>query len=130
MEYVKLPYVGKKVSRIFYGTAIQPFMSGADGNELLDAVLEKGINAFDMARNYMASELSVGRWLEARENRDDVVLLSKCGHPSVFGRKRINEKDMRKDLRKSLGYLHTDYIDIYLLHRDDPDTEEIGRAHV
>lgn len=123
MEYVKLPYVGKKVSRIFYGTAIQPFMSGADGNELLDAVLEKGINAFDMARNYMASELSVGRWLEARENRDDVVLLSKCGHPSVFGRKRINEKDMRKDLRKSLGYLHTDYIDIYLLHRDDPDTE-------
>lgn len=28
---------------------------------------------------------------------------------------------MRKDLNKSLGYLHTDYIDIYMLHRDDPE---------
>ena len=30
---------------------------------------------------------------------------------------------MRKDLKKSLEELKTDYIDIYMLHRDDPDTD-------
>ena len=37
--------------------------------------------------------------------------------------KRVNEKEMRKDLKKSLEELKTDYIDIYMLHRDDPDTD-------
>lgn len=41
----------------------------------------------------------------------------------MFGRKRVNEKEMRKDFAKSASYLNTDYIDIYLLHRDDPDVE-------
>ena len=121
MEYVKIPYVEKEVSRIIYGTAMPPFMMGGDGSELLDAMYALGINTFDMARNYMASELSVGRWLEERRMRDKVVLLSKCGHPSPFGKKRINEEEIRRDFRKSSGYLHTDYIDIYLLHRDDED---------
>lgn len=39
MEYAKIPYVEKELSRIIYGTAIEPFQSGGDGNELLDAVL-------------------------------------------------------------------------------------------
>lgn len=121
MEYVKIPYVDKEVSRIFYGTAGQPFMMGGDGNDLLDAIYATGVNAFDTARNYMLAEKSLGKWIVDRGIRDKVVILSKCGHPSPFGRKRVNEKDIRKDLRKSLGYLGTDYIDIYLLHRDDPE---------
>lgn len=123
MEYVEIPYVKKKVSRIIFGTAIPPFMMGGNGNDLLDAMYDLGVNTFDMARNYMASELSVGRWLEEKDMREKVVLLSKCGHPSMFGRKRINEAEMRKDFRKSSGYLHTDYLDIYLLHRDDPEVD-------
>lgn len=127
MEYAQVPYVKKKVSRIFYGTAIRPFVTGGDGKDLLDAVFAQGVNAFDMARNYMGAEQSVGDWLEARGIREEVVLLSKCGHPDmsggVPGRKRVNETEMRSDLTKSLEMLHTDYIDIYLLHRDDPETE-------
>lgn len=123
MEYVEIPYVKKKVSRIIFGTAMPPFMMGGNGNDLLDAMYDLGVNTFDMARNYMASELSVGRWLEEKDMREKVVLLSKCGHPSMFGRKRINEAEMRKDFRKSSGYLHTDYLDIYLLHRDDPEVD-------
>lgn len=123
MEYVEIPYVKKKVSRIIFGTAMPPFMMGGNGNDLLDAMYDLGVNTFDMARNYMASELSVGRWLEERDMREKGVLLSKCGHPSMFGRKRINEAEMRKDFRKSSGYLHTDYLDIYLLHRDDPEVD-------
>ena len=121
MEYVKIPYVDKEVSRIFYGTAGQPFMMGGDANDLLDAIYALGVNAFDTARNYMLAEKSLGKWISERGMRDKIVILSKCGHPSPFGRKRINEKDIRKDFRKSSGYLQTDYIDIYLLHRDDPE---------
>lgn len=119
--YVKIPYVEKQISRILFGTAFGPFMMGQEQNELLDAMLDAGITAFDTARNYMGAEISLGKWIHERKNRDKIVLLSKCGHPSVFGKKRINEKDMRKDLERSLRHLQTDFIDIYLLHRDDPD---------
>ena len=121
VEYVSIPYVSKPVSRILYGTAMMPFMMGEDGSELLDGITALGINTLDTARNYMESEISIGNWLEKRGNRDKIVILSKCGHPSDFGRKRVNETDMRKDLARSLRYLKTDYIDIYLLHRDDPE---------
>lgn len=123
MQYGQIPYVNKRVSRILFGTAMEPFSTGGDGNELLDAMLAAGVNTFDIARSYANAELSVGRWMESRGNREQVVLLTKCGHPSIFGRKRVNEAEMRKDLEKSCRYLGTDYIDIYLLHRDDPDTD-------
>ena len=119
--YTKIPYVDKPVSRILYGTASVPFMMGKDMGELLDEVVALGIQTFDTARVYGASEKSIGNWVSSRGNREDIVLLSKCSHPSPFWRKRVNEKDMRKDLERSLRYLQTDYIDIYLLHRDDPD---------
>lgn len=123
VEYCSIPYVNKPVSRIFYGTAIQPFLMGQDANEILEAVFASGITAFDCARNYMAAELSLGKWIEASGHRDEIVLLTKCGHPSMFGKKRVNEIEIRKDFAKSAKYLHTDYFDIYLLHRDDPDVD-------
>lgn len=123
VQYVEIPYVDKPVSRILYGTAGQPFVMGGDGNELLDEIYAAGINAFDCARNYMLAEKSLGNWIAERNLRDKVVILSKCGHPSPYGRKRVNERDMRKDFDKSSRYLQTDYIDIYLLHRDDMDIE-------
>ena len=52
-----------------------------------------------------------------------MVILSKCGHPTPLGRKRVNEKAMRKDFETSSRYLRTDYIDIYLLHRDNPEVD-------
>lgn len=123
MKYVEIPYVNKKVSRILYGTAMPPFMMGGDGNDLLDAIFATGVTTFDTARNYLASEKSLGKWIAEKNMRDQIVLLSKCGHPSMFGKKRVNENEMRKDFSKSVRYLNTDYIDIYLLHRDDPEVE-------
>lgn len=123
MKYAEIPYVDKKVSRIFYGTAAPPFMAGEDAGELLDAIFAIGVNAFDTARVYGMSEKSLGQWMEDRGNRDEVVVLGKCGHPSPDGRKRVNEKEIREDFAVSSGYLKTDHIDIYLLHRDDPDVE-------
>lgn len=123
MKYTKIPHVNKPVSRIIFGTAMPLFMMGGDGNALLDAAFAAGITTFDTARNYMAAELSFGKWIEERNMHDKIVILSKCGHPSMFGKKRVNETEMRKDLKKSLNYLHTDYLDIYMLHRDDPEVE-------
>ena len=123
LSYAEIPYVGKKLSRIFYGTASSPFLEGADGGALLDAVLAAGINTLDMARNYGKAEDAVGRWLLERGRRDEIVLLSKCCHPTVFGKKRVSGKAIREDFAKTSKALGTDYIDIYLLHRDDPDKE-------
>lgn len=123
MEYRKIPYVNKEVSRMICGTAIGPFLEGQDMDELLDYVVSQGINTFDLARVYKHAEESFGRWLERRGKRDDLVLISKCAHPSEDGEKRVNEKEMRKDFEVSSRFLHTDYIDIYLLHRDDPNVD-------
>lgn len=123
MEYVKIPYVEKKVSRILYGTAAQPFLDGVDSMELLDAVFGMGVNTLDTARVYGKSEQVIGKWMEERGIRDKVVILSKCAHPDASGRKRVNEKEIRADFAESSRYLRTDFIDIYLLHRDDPDIE-------
>ena len=121
MQYGIIPHVNKPVSRIFFGTAMPPILYGQDGSKWFEAALESGINAFDTARNYAYSEKSLGDWIRNRGCRDDLVILSKCGHPSDFGRKRVNPTDMRKDLEESLRLLGVEYIDIYLLHRDDPE---------
>ena len=124
MRYGKIPNVDKKVSRIFFGTASEPFLKGEDENCLLDAVYDQGVNTFDTARVYGLSERSLGSWMAERGIRNQVVILSKCAHPDVPSwRKRINEKEIREDLEESLRLLRTDYIDIYLLHRDDPEIE-------
>ena len=86
-------------------------------------LFRSGVNAFDTARVYALSEKSLGDWVYQRGLREQVVLLSKCGHPSVSGEKRINEQEIRRDFAESSQYLKTDFIDIYLLHRDDPEIE-------
>ncbi len=118
--YEQIPYVSKPVSRILFGTAMSPFNNGGDDDDLLDEIVSMGINTLDLARVYGHSEEVIGRWMKKRGNRDRLVLLSKCGHPDPLGRKRVNEKAMRHDFAVSSAKLATDYIDIYLLHRDDP----------
>ncbi len=126
MKYVEIPYVDKPVSRILFGTAIPPYNAGGENDELLDAMLDLGINTFDSARVYGKAEDALGKWIEKRGNRKDVVILTKGAHFNQITQKdRVNPKAMRKDLGISLGKLRTDYIDIYLLHRDDV-TQEVG----
>lgn len=118
--YTSIRNVNKPVSRILYGTASEPFMSGGDCSELFDKMFALGINTIDTARMYKDAEIAIGKWIEKSNNREDIVILSKCAHPSEDGRKRVSEKEIRDDLKASLNNLKTDYIDIYLLHRDDP----------
>jgi aryl-alcohol dehydrogenase-like predicted oxidoreductase len=91
--------------------------------QLLDAVWEQGCNAFDAAAVYQlgGSERLLGAWTKSRGNRERVVLITKGAHPSIpLFRSRVDPRAIVEDLEGSLRRLRTDYVDLYLLHRDDP----------
>ena len=120
MEYRKIEGLKKPLSRLLFGTASPAFIRGEDTGKILDAALEAGINGIDTARNYGLSEKSIGDWLRSRGCRDQLIILSKCGHPDASG-SRISEKEIRADFARSSELLGTSFIDLYVLHRDDPD---------
>lgn len=118
MEYTKFEGLDKKVSKFFMGTLFM-FMSEKDKHfATWDAAYDLGINAFDTARAY-DSEDTFGLWMKERGNREEIVLLSKGGHPDG-DKQRITPEDIDADLKETLKQLQTDYLDIYLLHRDNP----------
>lgn len=119
MAYRKIPHVNKPVSRIVFGTGIKSMWNNEDKFELLDAVYAAGINTFDTAAVYGDAEASFGRWLKTRNLRKEVVILTKGANPNQY-RNRVTEYDIMSDIEDSFVKLQTDYIDIYLLHRDDP----------
>ena len=121
-EYGEIEGVGKKISRIFLGTAISPFLDGKEADVLLDQMYALGINAFDSARGYGLSESVLGRWVKHRKNREEVVLLTKCGNATPTGTVHIDRDVMTNELKRSLSELGADYVDILLLHRDDVNT--------
>ena len=121
MEYRSIPQVRLPVSRIIMGCASDGFNGGKDMSAVLDAALAAGINTLDTARVYAQSEHVIGQWLGG--HRDEVVIISKCAHPSLLHPMRLTEKDIRKDLETSLRELGTDRIDIYLFHRDHPSVQ-------
>ena len=65
--------------------------------------------------------MALGAWMDRRGNRSDVFILSKGGHPNADRNRRVTVFDIASDLFDSLARLRTDYIDLYLLHRDDPE---------
>lgn len=75
----KIAGLDKTVSRVLFGTAMKPMLEGEDVFGLLDTAVSLGINTFDTARGYGQAEASLGRWVNARGNREDIVILSKCG---------------------------------------------------
>ena len=117
-SYIDIPGVDKPVSRIFFGTPIKPILAGKEVDAFLDSLYAMGITAFDCARGYGRAENSLGTWIRHRNNRERIVLLTKCGNIDPMGRLCVNRKVIEKELNKSLKVLGTDYIDIYLLHRD------------
>ena len=120
MKYVKIEGVDMPVSKIVCGTACAPYSGGGDCSELLNGVLSLGVNTFDTARVYGGAERALGKWISSCGVRKRIVLVTKCCHPGIFGFRRVNARSMRADLKKSLKLLNTEYIDIFLLHRDDP----------
>jgi aryl-alcohol dehydrogenase-like predicted oxidoreductase len=95
---------------------------GADETvAVVNAAMDAGIDFFDTADLYAAgkSEEFLGRALGPR--RGDVVIATKFGHPGN-GHLRGGHPDVvRRAAEDSLRRLGTDYIDLYQIHRPDPD---------
>jgi aryl-alcohol dehydrogenase-like predicted oxidoreductase len=86
---------------------------------ILNGAVEMGINSFDTARMYW-SEGVVGRFVRKHPlGRGAFRIISKGGHPSLW-RTPLTRKKLLRQLDDSLRALGTDYIDVYLLHYDDP----------
>ncbi|MFT5197265.1 MAG: aryl-alcohol dehydrogenase-like predicted oxidoreductase [Candidatus Promineifilaceae bacterium] len=120
MKFGKLPGINKPISRLVQGTVMLSSYDQETTNKLLDAVVTAGINTFDTAHGYGMGqcERAVGAWLNERGNREELVILGKGAHP-YDGRVRVTPEDITSDIAESLERLQTDYIDLYVLHRDD-----------
>lgn len=122
MRYGEIPGVGKRISRLVQGTMALHHRGDDEENfAILDASRAAGIDAFDTAQVYGAGRCDaiLGRWMEARGNREEVVILAKgCHHNDA--RKRVTPFDMAADIHDSLARLRTGYIDLWMFHRDDP----------
>ena len=87
---------------------------------ILHAAVEMGVNAFDTARMYR-SEGVVGRFVKKHPlGRGAFRIISKGGYPGGFWRTPLTRKKLLRQLDDSLRALGTEYIDVYLLHYDDP----------
>ena len=143
MQYVRIPGTELRVSRICLGTMTFGSPVGEeDAVRLVRYALdEHNINFIDTANMYegynryagsaggVAEEI-VGK--AVRSARDRFVVATKVG--MKVGTEPVDENTspeaIRVQLRRSLKRMGTDYVDVYYLHRFDPDTEPqaIARA--
>jgi aryl-alcohol dehydrogenase-like predicted oxidoreductase len=110
------------VSAVGLGTNNFGFrMDEADVPAVVDAALGAGITFFDTADAYGRSERRLAAALGAR--RDDVVLATKFASPLGANRPGgARPEYIRSAVERSLRELATDRIDLYQIHRPDPDT--------
>jgi aryl-alcohol dehydrogenase-like predicted oxidoreductase len=135
------------IPRIVAGTARLGFflpdaLAGRSRREAelrtLDALVEAGCSAFDLAASYQlgGTERLVGHWLASRGLRQKLFLVGKGGHPYPGLRpNRLTPEALSGDLDASLRRLRIDRFDLYLLHRDfpgaplEPIVETLAAAH-
>ena len=131
MNFRTLPATDLCVAPICLGSsAIGSTIDAAESFRLLDLYVEQGGNFIDTAAVYAnwlsgetsISEKTIGRWLQARGNREKIVLATKGAHPELATMHiaRLSHAEIEADLNASLRNLQTDVIDLYWLHRDDP----------
>jgi aryl-alcohol dehydrogenase-like predicted oxidoreductase len=121
MQFARIPGVARPLSRIVLGTLPLTEVTGSVVFDLLDTYVGLNGNAFESARHYGEAERILGAWMRERRNREQMVLITKGAHPDSSGRARVGEAAIAADLAASLEALDTESIDLYLLHRDDPD---------
>jgi aryl-alcohol dehydrogenase-like predicted oxidoreductase len=133
MDYRSLGESGLKVSPICLGTmTFGDTTDPADAARIVSSARTAGVNFIDTADAYAKgdSERIVGEFI--RSHRAHWVLATKVANPTGSGPndKGLSHVHMIRALDASLGRLHTDYVDLYYLHRDDSSTplEETIRA--
>ena len=139
MKYVKFGNTGMDVSKICLGmmsfgkpgkeNGVFPWAKTYDeGKEIFKKAVELGINYFDTANVYQmgSSEEITGRFIkDFGLDRDEIVVATKVnfemrpGRPNGGGTSR---KNVMAEIDHSLKRLQLDYVDVYQIHRLDPNT--------
>jgi aryl-alcohol dehydrogenase-like predicted oxidoreductase len=133
VEYVRLGRTGLEVSRLALGCmsygdpAWRPWiLDEAAARPHFRRALDLGINFFDTADMYSKgrSEEVTGRLLAGMVGRHDYVLATKVFFPVEKGPNRsgLSRKHILAACEDSLRRLGTDFIDLYQVHRWDPET--------
>jgi aryl-alcohol dehydrogenase-like predicted oxidoreductase len=147
MQYTRLGRTGLKVSRIClgmmtYGTPQwrEWILDEEASRPLVRHAVELGINFFDTADMYSGgqSEVLTGKFVREFCRREEAVIATKVFHPvdvnfkggsAAAARPRklpnmdgLSRKRIFHAVDESLRRLGTDYIDLYQIHRLDPDT--------
>src|SRR6476469_48770 len=136
MELTRLGASGLKISRLALGCmsygdptterAHEWSLHDDDAQPFFRQAVELGITFWDTANVYQAgtSEEVVGRAIKRYSRREDIVLAT-----NVFGRMHdgpggqgLSRKAILEQIDASLKRLGTDYVDLYQIHRFDPDT--------
>jgi predicted dehydrogenase/aryl-alcohol dehydrogenase-like predicted oxidoreductase len=120
MPTAAFPGIARPLSRMVMGVDSQP--SDAHAAVMFDAFYERGGTTFDTAWMYGPElcrgedcEVRLGRWMASRGVRDELVVINKGAHsPYCF------PGVIRPQLLVSLGRLQTDRVDLYFVHRDNP----------
>jgi aryl-alcohol dehydrogenase (NADP+) len=133
MDYVRLGATGLKVSRLCLGTmtygspAWRPWvLDEAASRPFIQRAVERGINFFDTADMYSrgVSEQVVGRALRDFARRDEIVVATKVFYPveEHANSRGLSRKHILQAIDASLRRLGMDHVDLYQIHRFDPNT--------
>ncbi|UCI19269.1 aldo/keto reductase [Mesorhizobium sp. B2-1-8] len=111
-----IPGLAKPASVVALG--FEDFRTFSSGSILLDAFFEAGGNLFDTGYVYGGgyTETLLGQWLRNRGVREQSVVIAKGAHSPL-----CYPDVIAKQLAQSLDRLQTDHVDVYFMHRDNPD---------
>ncbi|HEX8441994.1 aldo/keto reductase, partial [Archangium sp.] len=133
MNYANLGHTGLKVSRIClgcmsYGTPTwRPWVLDEEASQaFFRRAVEAGINFFDTANMYSlgVSEEVTGRALRKYARLEEVVIATKVYFPMTDGPNMggLSRKNVVQACEASLKRLGVETIDLYQIHRMDPET--------
>ena len=129
MDYVRLGRAGVKVSRLCLGTAFRGYWNGhteeATAIRTVETAIDLGCNFIDCANYYYQGRCEdlLGKAIKGK--REDLVVTTKVWSPIDEGPndQGLSRLAIMREVERSLKRLQIDYIDIYLLHNWDPNTE-------
>ncbi|MGH8328175.1 MAG: aldo/keto reductase [Steroidobacteraceae bacterium] len=134
MQYTLLGNTGLTVSRLAFGAMTftagnkdigAVYKVGADlAGELVERALQAGINFFDTADGYAGGESEALLGAALKPHRDRVVIATKVGFRTgpTLTSAGLSRRHILWSVDQSLKRLGTDWIDVYIAHREDPCT--------
>ncbi|WP_439105888.1 NADP(H)-dependent aldo-keto reductase [Congregibacter sp.] len=145
MHYKKLGSTDIDISLICLGTMTFGEQNSYDeAAQQMDYAVDQGVNFFDAAEMYPVppraetqgdTERIIGRWLQARGKRDDLVIATKVSGRSLPGGDfdhlrqgpRLSREQIHTAIDGSLQRLQTDYVDLYQVHWPERITNFFGQ---